>query len=305
VARATVPSYPTCCTVLVEPLHIALVSRDDSVRAQMASAFDAAPASWKVTLHHEPVSADAVVYGPDLGSASGIVFDPARPETAYEHIRAMTLTEAPVIAVTSTRGGTGATSVALHLAASAARSHRVCLIDLDITWGIEWRLGFDEMRRWRPGEDVREAMVPVAGGFGVVAPAVRTSEALDDLIERAAGAYEVVIADAPAGIALDAALARSSVGVLVVQATVPGARRAAAFCARQKEIRWAIVANRLGGGGETTLERLRRISGRRIALELPCTPSLRDAEDKGRLLLQRWSRWSRRIDSLARALQIA
>jgi MinD-like ATPase involved in chromosome partitioning or flagellar assembly len=289
----------------VEPFHVALVSRDDSVRAQMAAAFDAAPASWKVTLHREPVSADAVVYGPDLGSVSGIVFDPAHPEAAYEHIRAMSSTEAPVIAVTSTRGGTGATSVALHLAASAARSRRVCLIDLDITWGIEWRLGFDEMRRWQPGEDVKEATVPVAGGFRVVAPAVRTREALDALIELAARAFEVVIADAPAGVALDAVLARSSVGVLVVQATVPGAKRAAAFCARQKEIRWAIVANRLGGGGETTLDGLRRTSRRRIALELPCTPSLRDAEDKGRLLLRRWSRWSRRIDSLARALQIA
>jgi Mrp family chromosome partitioning ATPase len=305
VAHATVSSYPTCCTVIVEPLHVALVSRDNSVRAQMATAFDAAPASWKVTIHEEPVSADAVVYGPDLGSVSGIVFDPAHPEIAYERIRATTSTEAPVIAVTSTRGGTGATSVALHLAASAARSRRVCLIDLDLKWGIEWRLGFDEMRRWRPGEDVRKATVPVAGGFRVVAPDAGTSEALDDLIERAAGAFDVVIADAPVGMALDAALARSSFGVLVVQATVPGARRAAAFCAEQKEIRWAIVANRLGGGGETTLEGLRRISGRRIALELPCTPSLRDAEDKGRLLLQRWSRWSRRIDSLARALQIA
>src|SRR5918996_3329890 len=59
----------------VEPLHVALVSRDASVRAQMAAAFDAAPASWKVTIHDEPVPADAVVYGPDVGAASGIPFD--------------------------------------------------------------------------------------------------------------------------------------------------------------------------------------------------------------------------------------
>jgi hypothetical protein len=289
----------------VEPLHVALVSRDDSVRAQMAVAFDAAPASWKVTIHEEPVPADAVVYGPDVGPSSGIPFDAMHPESAFEHIRAMTSTEVPVIPVTSTRGGTGATSVALHLAAAAAHSRRVCLLDLDLTWGIEWRLGFDEMRRWRPGEDVLEASIPVTGGFRVVAPDLGTGEVLEDLFERAAGAFDVVVADAPEGIALDVALARSSVGVLVAQATIPGARRAAAFCARRHEIRWAVVANRLGGGGETTLEGLRRISSCRVALELPCTPSLRDAEDKGRLLPRRWSRWSRRIDSLARALQIA
>jgi MinD-like ATPase involved in chromosome partitioning or flagellar assembly len=210
-----------------------------------------------------------------------------------------------VIPVTSIRGGTGVTSVALHLAAAAAQSRRVCLIDLDLTWGIEWRLGFDDIRRWRPGDDVMEASIPVMGGFRVVAPDVGTSEAVEDLIERAVRAFDVVVADAPEGIALDATLARSSVGVLVVHATIPGARRAAAFCAQRHGIRWAVVANRLGGGGETTIERLARISGRRIALELPCTPSLRDAEDKGRLLPRGWSRWSRRIDSLARALQIA
>jgi Mrp family chromosome partitioning ATPase len=289
----------------VNPLHVALVSRDDWVRAQMAAAFDAAPASWKVTIHEEPVPADAVVHGPDIGSASGILFDPTHPESAFERIRDMTSMEAPVIPVTSTRGGTGATSVALHLAAAAAQSRRVCLIDLDLTWGIEWRLGFDEIRKWRPGEDVMEASIPVKGGFRVVAPDLGTSEALEDLLERAVGAFDVVVADAPEGIGLDATLARSSVGVLVVQATIPGARRAATFCARQHGIKWAVVANRLGGGGETTLEGLRRISGRRIALELPCTPSLRDAEDKGGVLPLRWSRWSRRIDSLARALQIA
>jgi hypothetical protein len=271
----------------------------------MAVAFDTAPASWKVTIHEKPVPADAVVYGADVGSASGIPFDPTHPESAFERIRAMTLTEAPVIPVTSTRGGTGATSVALHLAAAAAQSRRACLIDLDLTWGIEWRLGFDEIRRWRPGEDVMEASIPVRGGFRVVAPDLGTSEALDDLIERAASAFDVVVADAPEGIALDAAVTKSSVGVLVVQATIPGARRASAFCARRQGIGWAVVANRLGGGGETTLDGLRRVSGRRIALELPCTPSLRDAEDKGRLLPRHWSRWSRRIDSLARALQIA
>ena len=289
----------------VEPLHVALVSRDASVRAQMAAAFDAAPASWKVTIHDEPVPADAVVYGPDVGAASGIPFDSTHPESAFESIRAMASTEAPVIPVTSTRGGTGATSVALHLAGAAAQSRRVCLIDLDLTWGIEWRLGFDEIRRWRPGEDVMEASIPVTGGFRVVAPDLGTSDAIEDLVERAVSAFDVVVADAPEGMVLDAVLARSSVGVLVVQATIPGARRAAAFCARRQGIRWAVVANRLGGGGETTLEGLGRISGRRIALELPCTPSLRDAEDKGRLLPRRWSRWSRRIDSLARALQIA
>lgn len=66
---------------------------------------------------------------------------------------------------------------------------------------------------------------------------------------------------------------------------------------------WAVVCNRLGPGGEMTRTELERIVEHRIGLELPCTPALRDAEDEGKLLGLRVSRYSRRVVQLARALR--
>jgi hypothetical protein len=68
------------------------------------------------------------------------------------------------------------------------------------------------------------------------------------------------------------------------------------------QLNWLLVSNRCGPGGETTRAELQAIIGRRVALELPCAPSLRDAEDDGRLLTSRLSPWVRRVDRLAGTL---
>ncbi|HEX3327543.1 MAG TPA: hypothetical protein VHV50_11150, partial [Actinomycetota bacterium] len=60
---------------------------------------------------------------------------------------------------------------------------------------------------------------------------------------------------------------------------------------------------RLGRGGETTRRQIEEIVGRKVALELPCCPGLRDAEGKQRLVALRWSRWGQAVIRLGRALE--
>jgi hypothetical protein len=66
---------------------------------------------------------------------------------------------------------------------------------------------------------------------------------------------------------------------------------------------WAVVTNKLGPGGETTRAELQELlGGRPIAIELPCCPALRDAEDDARLLASDRHRWRRAVKRLAAAL---
>ena len=66
--------------------------------------------------------------------------------------------------------------------------------------------------------------------------------------------------------------------------------------------RSALVINRTGWGGELTRAAIARIVQRRIALELPFSPGLRDAEDRCELLTSPLSPWLHKIRRLARAL---
>ena len=185
------------------------------------------------------------------------------------------------ILVSAPSGGTGVTSVALHIAAEfVARNHRTALVDLDPARGAHARLGLDA------GDDP-DAPVPVAGGFRLV----RTAVSLDD--------SERVVIDAPVGWlpevdAIDA-------GVLVCAPSPRGADRAHRMLEEHTAIPWHVVVNRLGPGGETTRTRFARTIGREV-MELPCCPALRDAEDVCVLLARGWTRWSRRVRRLAALL---
>lgn len=314
----------------MDSFSVALVARDPSARAALARAFDGAPASWSVELYDErPPDADVVV-----GSAadSDIVFDEGDPGLALEAVRAVAAARrsSTVCLVTGATSGCGVTSVALQLAASFARRAETCLVDLDTRWrGIAERLDLldEETKTWgdvREDEtSLRRAAVPVRGGFRVLlappcAPGGGSpgrSEGLPDaagadpteVVRRAAQHFARVVVDLPAHHPpdlIDAATAAGP-GVLVAPATRGGARRAAAVLERCSGRRWALVFNRVGAGGQESADRLARRAGTKSALELPCTPTLRDAEEEGRLPEARWTRWSRRIDRLARALERA
>jgi len=291
-------------------LHVAVVGRDPVLRMEAARAFDAAPASWHVTLHDEaPPGADVTVATPDVDLPGALVFDPDRPEDVLTTIAANTSVDGRVIVVTSPSRGGGITSVALHLAALAARRSSTCFVDLDTTWTACDRLGLPaDARTWAGADDSRDTLeqsaLPVAPGLRVLlAPRGRVSADLHRVVQRAAESFERVVVDAPPGAYLRPILEEAYCCVLLVPPTIPSARRAHDFLDAHRDLKWAVVVNRTGPGGEVTRSGLQRLIGCRIAVELPCCPSLRDREDQGALLTGSWSRWTRGLRRLYRALE--
>ena len=289
------------------PLRIAVVSNDPDVRLEAASAFDDAPASWLVSLHTSvPGDADIVVLGPDA-AGDGIPFDPADPRRAIDEIRSRTSArEGAVIVVSSASGGVGSTSIALHLAAAVAPSARIGFIELSP--GAGTRLGFE------PGEhltwaDLDESNESISRCFLPVAPGLRALLAPEDggdsgmILKRARKAFDLIVVDAPAHCAA-VAMSEADAAVLVMGPSVPQALRTRAFIEDWPELDCAVVVNRLGRGGETTRAQLTELVGRPISLEVPCCPTLRDAEDDGRLVSLTWTRYGRAITRLADALVV-
>jgi hypothetical protein len=282
----------------VSAVRVAAVSRDQVARIELARAFDTAPLDWRVSLHTDvPDDADVVVYGPDVPSDGGIVFDPQDPDgliTRIERTLAATARN-NLFVVTGTGGGVGVTTVALHLAMNAARDRSTCCIGGQ---GMSRRLDLPpELPVW--GDDtteIHDVATPVAGGFRVViAPRATT------VIEAARETFDAVVLDGPA---LDeSTLTSARAAVLVLPPTVPGARAAREVTHQLPDVRWALVTNRLGPGGEMTRVALERILERRIAVELPTCAPLRDAEDDGHLLTSSLYRWSRRITQLWSTLE--
>ncbi|HET7481300.1 MAG TPA: hypothetical protein VFK89_00430, partial [Actinomycetota bacterium] len=121
-----------------------------------------------------------------------------------------------------------------------------------------------------------------------------------DVAARAVREFPFTVVDAgrtwPSGLRADAA-------VVVVPRNVAGARAAAALLSEREDVPAAVITNRTGRGGEMSRQDLQRIIGRPIALDLPHTPALRDAEDDGRLVTSPFLAWSRRIERLCRAIK--
>ncbi|MFN2389885.1 MAG: hypothetical protein ABR575_09830 [Actinomycetota bacterium] len=290
-------------------LRVAVVTSDPSIRDRVARAFDHAPGSWSVTLHDAPPgeeAADVVVCGPDAPRPAGaLTFEPGGEEDLVGAIEAWRRCREPAskrIAVTSPVGGAGATTVALHLAGVFSAAADTCVVDLDPRGGVLRRLGIEPYAHLAAGDltndlSARRAAIPVAPGFRVLPGAEQ-----DAAVVWASRAFERVIVDIPAPRAAAAVLAATDAGVLVMPPTVPAARRAAELLAGAPSPPWAVVLNRAGPGGETTTAAIEDLLGRGVALELPCAPALRDAEDRGALLDAPWSRWLRRVRRLAAAL---
>ena len=221
---------------------------------------------------------------------NAVPFDPMRPNLVVERVKErLATTEHRRVTVVAASGGCGATTVALHLAAAA--SSGACLVFGGPGTGVAHRLGLDP-------ETVSSTPVPVPGGFKV---ACADKAELDTLTAALGDRFASVVVDA--GSAASSILHTSDACVLVLSPTVPSARAAAGLLQAFPDRPWAVVTNRLGPGGETGSAELQRILGRRIALQLPCSRGLRDAEGEGRLVSS-WSPWWRRVERLARALQL-
>jgi hypothetical protein len=288
---------------LVARRKVAIVSRDPSVRIKAARAFDHAPSSWDVDLYEGiPDDVDAVVTGPDFEEPGAVPLDPEDPARAIAALEAR-FARGPLL-VTGAGRGVGCTTLALHLAAEFGRNGSCCVVGIDPSCGIVERLGLPEDARTYDGGHVWSCALPVATSVRVLLLPADAGE-ISEAFEKATEAFDRVVVDAPWGTPLNDALALASAAVLVVPPTLGGARRARGVLSRYPDTRWAAVLNRLGPGGETTRSEIENVMSARVALELPCAPSLRDAEGEDRLLLVPWSRWRWRLSRLAVALETA
>ena len=285
-------------------LRVAAVSSDDDIRLQLARAFDRAPATWAVTLHETPPSdADVVVYGPDAEPGDGIRFDPDRPQELIDEIagRVATVGRRGFFVVGAT-GGCGATTLALHLTALA----NGCVVE-GRPAGIRRRLDLPNAKQWTAaldGEPIELSAVPVAPGIrALLAPEGPDAlQEVDRIVRLALPVFDHVFIDAPPSLE---SMTPGSIGVLVLPPTRPGAEAARQILEEARSFRWAIVTNRLGPGSNLTRRVLERILDRKIAVELPCSAGLRDAEDEGRLVTSPLSPWLWQVKKLWQALRTA
>lgn len=270
-------------------LKVALVARDPEIRLALVKAFDAAPPTWLLTLHHErPADAEVVVCGPDVELPGAIAFDPAASEDILARVAESAAPSGRAIAVTSASGGTGVTSIAIHIAAElAARRRTTCIVDVDGRWGVRHRLGLDDVPDGPP------AAVPVTGGFRLLD--LRSAEdRCAALVAATLDGFERVVLDVTSD-ALAQVRDLAAAAVLVVSPSPEGASRAAAVLATEPSFDWFVVTNRPGRGGETLRGRIEKTIGRPVDIEFPCCPALRDSEDRHGLLAHRWGRWARGV----------
>ena len=304
---------------MTSPLNVAVISRERDVRMAAARAFDRAPSSWTVRLHEfPPDDADVVVFGSDLRTEAegALIFDPDTSEPIVGQIkREIAATRARSYVVTGAGRGVGVTSAALHLAAVSTQSHSTCFLDLNETWSAARRLGIDDDHlTWGDlpdeddmnGREPRSAALPVAGGFrAMLPPGCFEPAELERALRAAESEFDRVIVDSSDPETLAIALDRAYAGILLVPFSVPAAHRGAEVLRKHPDTRWAIVLNRLGPGGELTRAEIHRVLEHPSTLELPCSPSLRDAEDDARLLTSSWNRYLRKISMLLAALEAA
>ncbi len=267
------------------------------MRMTAARAFDAAPAEWDISFSAEPDEDADVLVAVGVSVPGALSMDPTDPEAVLDRIRDRCSQTRRVIVVIGASGGCGATSIALHLAA-AWRHGAVAVVDLHRGAPAALRLGIADDAGIDEGVD--PVVLPVAGGFRLVFPRGR-SEEVARVPEVAFEQAETAIVDAPPE-ALGRLETRPGRTVLVMTPSVPSAIRAARLLDSHPEQAWVPVTNRVGPGSETTRLDIERILGRRVALELPCSPGLRDAEDEATLLTSSLSPWRMRVQRLADAL---
>jgi hypothetical protein len=293
---------------------IAIVSQDPAARLLLAKAFDHAPEGWAVAFcDSPPPDADVVVVDHPGVAVEAVVFDAAHPQWLIPEIQkrlqgAPTEASSTAVVVTGIRGS-GVTSVALHLALLYGRRFDACFLDFDGLWSCADRLGLEEdVRTWDSvGDSPNElslAALPVASGLrALVAPRGRGEADGGQLLDRVLTQFERIVVDLPYTETHSDVLRRADAAIVVMSPTVPHARRVERILAEVILDRIVVVTNRLGAGGETTRREIEAVLDRKVTLELPCCPRLRDAEGRARFATLEWSRWGRRLARLQRALE--
>ncbi len=197
--------------------------------------------------------------------------------------------------MTSACGGTGVTTVAIHLA-SALSSGSVpsCYLDVDPNLGGAARLGMPEdVRTFDPAD--RLLTVPHSGGFRAIFAPDHPKAAIAG---RSRTFPTTVDRCFPWQTSKPSSIHAPEWWSSFLR-PFPELRARALFLERHGSGAWVIVGNRIGPGGETSRTELSRILGRRYDVMLPCSALLRDREDVGALLTTPLSRWKRAFDRLA------
>ena len=278
---------------------VALVTGDDSVRLAAARAFDSAPIHWGLRFFDErPPHADHVVFGPDCEAGLEPRFDPADPATLLPPVASGP--EGAVIGVVSAVGGSGVTTLALHLAAALSRDSRALLIEPPGRRALSARVAVpDDAAIWETGASL-DVSIPIVGGSSLL----RASD-LTAALKGAAESGRVAVADLDATPDEVADLVRGGrlrTMVVAVPPTRPAARLTRDLLQLLGEIDRIIVTNRTGHGGDMTAGGISAVLGAPVGLHLPYLPSLRAAEDSALLVQQPWSRWWRGVVRLASTL---
>lgn len=271
-------------------VNVAIVSTDVAARLALVRSLEAGPPEWVLGVYESPPpTADVIVCSPETDIAGAVVVDPSAPGDVIARVTDAAAPRPRVVAVTSLDGGSGVTTLGLHVAAAVSSLQvATAFVDLDPNRGAHHRLGIAP-------EGSNHRAIPCAGGFRFVADADPTVVVGDETRNAAC-----VVVDIP-GARLDRVSDRVDVGLLLVRPTPAGARRAREMVDAYPALVWCPVVNRLGRGGQTTIAQVARTVGGRV-FELPPCPALRDVEDEDRLLLSRWTRWSRRVGLLAEAI---
>lgn len=278
-------------------LRVAIVCPDQELQMAAARAFDAAPGDWELGLHPEPIEEADVLVAVGCEVPGAVPMDLSRPGDALAEI-ARRSSRRRLIAVVGASGGCGATSVLLHLAAARARRERTAAVELGRGPEALARLGVDA--DGLPPDRPDPFVLPVPGGFRLVSSrtgAIDAEAAIEMAFEGAACVLVGLPHEDLAG--WQPPLFRA---LIVMTPSRPSARKAAALMGERPDLPWVPVTNRVGPGSEMTRVDIERILDRRVALELPCSPGLRDAEDDLKLLTSPLSPWRMRIQRLSEAL---
>lgn len=244
-----------------------------------------------------------MLWGPDLDAPEGALrFDPSDPASLSGLAAPAGVPAASgLFVVSSCVGGAGVSTVALHLArAFSALRRKTLLIE---PAGRDWlrtRLELPADARTADAvDDTEDALglscLPVSGGFKVLLGVPQ--DRLDELARRAGKVFDRVVIDAGGAHAPRGAVG----GVFILPPTRSAVARGKTALAGQDGVPWAVVCNRLGSGGSLTPALMSKELGRAVDVGLPCTPALRDAEDRGELLPLRY-RWVRSVARIAKAL---
>ncbi len=276
---------------LMDQPRIAVCVPDEDLHAAIALTFDAAPSTWRVAFFDFPPPDADVVVSAETGADVGLEPIDQLIDRIAQHLQRPR--RGRLIAVTGATGGCGTTTIALHL--TRLMTGAVYLESDPLRRTAADRFGIDgPTRTWDEAEDLRAAALPIEGIRALLAPNGGTLP--EGFFDQCFLEFPTVVVEPLVPVSITA-------GVLVIPATKVGLARATRLAPLLPDSPWAIVLNHTCPDGSIRHDDVQRSLGIAVTVELPYTAQLATAERDGRLIAPGWSRWMRRLSTLARSLE--